>query len=225
VDDDFNTPDGRLVARLFPLPGMVLFPNVALRLHVFEPRYRQLTEHALADDQLITMVQIHPDADITVLKPKIETHACIGEILEHNRLADGRFNLLLLGKKRVRLIREIACNTLFRQAEAEILEDIVLDPEDTTHATELVERFRNLAAEHGTLDENLSELLSANVSLGVLTDMLTNALGLPPQIKQTFLSETIVERRAEKLIDLLKQVELSTHTTRHPPYPPRISLN
>ncbi len=45
-------------ARLFPLPNLVMFPHVVLPLHIFEPRYRQMTEHSLASDRLITMIQI-----------------------------------------------------------------------------------------------------------------------------------------------------------------------
>src|SRR5262249_42211923 len=48
------------IARLFPLPNVVLFPNLLQALHIFEPRYRQMTEDALAADRMIAMVLLRP---------------------------------------------------------------------------------------------------------------------------------------------------------------------
>lgn len=62
MDNDFELRDFANVTRLFPLPNLVMFPHVVLPLHIFEPRYRQMTEDALAGDRLITMVQITPPA-------------------------------------------------------------------------------------------------------------------------------------------------------------------
>ena len=60
MDNDLELRDFANVTRLFPLPNLVMFPHVVLPLHMFEPRYRQMTEDALAGDRLITMVQITP---------------------------------------------------------------------------------------------------------------------------------------------------------------------
>ena len=62
MDNDLDLRDFANVTRLFPLPNLVMFPHVVLPLHIFEPRYRQMTEDALAGDRLITMVQITPPA-------------------------------------------------------------------------------------------------------------------------------------------------------------------
>ena len=114
------------VSRLFPLPDFVMFPHVVLPLHIFEPRYRQMTADALAGDGLITMIQIAPapkGKPWTEPVP-LEHVGCLGRIVQHDRLADGRYNLLLLGLKRVRLRKEIASGKLYRTAEVEILQDI-----------------------------------------------------------------------------------------------------
>jgi Lon protease-like protein len=124
---DFNAELGNFSnrCRLFPLPDVVLFPHALLPLHIFEPRYRQMTEDALAGDRLVTMVQIRPSVKGSrwVEPVPIMEVGCLGKIVQHERLADGRFNFLLLGCKRVRLKREIPGTTLYRIAEAEIMED------------------------------------------------------------------------------------------------------
>ena len=114
----------RTSAALFPLPKVVLFPHAVLPLHIFEPRYRQMTEDALAGDKLVTIVQWRaPVPGHRRSSPRVEEIGCLGRILQHERLPDGRFNFLLLGRKRVRLGREIPADKLYRLAEAEILED------------------------------------------------------------------------------------------------------
>src|SRR3954447_23286620 len=99
MDDDVREFDG--TCRLFPLPGVVLFPHAILPLHVFEPRYRQMTEDALSGDKLVTIVRLRPagatlsEPPDTLGSPPIERVACVGRILQHERLPDGRFGLLL----------------------------------------------------------------------------------------------------------------------------------
>src|ERR1700722_7371434 len=101
--------------RLFPLPDVGLFPHAVLPLHIFEPRYRQMTEDALARDKLVTIVQWRaPFPTEKGAEPALEEIGCLGRILQHERLPDGRFNFLLLGRKRVRLGREIPGDKLYR---------------------------------------------------------------------------------------------------------------
>src|ERR1700722_5476852 len=121
MDDDYDLKDFDNISRLFPLPGVVLFPHAVLPLHIFEPRYRQMTEDALGTDRLITIVQIRPPGEWkSSSEPALEEFGCLGRIFKHERLPDGRFNFLLLGRKRVRLIREIASGTLYRMSEVNV---------------------------------------------------------------------------------------------------------
>src|SRR3954465_12071673 len=109
MDGDYDLRDFANVCRLFPLPKVVLFPHAVLPLHIFEPRYRQMTEDALAGDRLITMIQIRPRSEGETWREPVEIEevGCLGRIIQHERLADGRFNMLLLGRKRVRILREL----------------------------------------------------------------------------------------------------------------------
>src|SRR5947199_7503065 len=91
------TPDGGVI-RLFPLPNLVLFPGAMQPLHIFEPRYRQMTADALAGDRLIAMALPQPGWEPHYLgKPALHPVACLGRILAEQELADGRYNILLRG--------------------------------------------------------------------------------------------------------------------------------
>ncbi|MGH9885081.1 MAG: LON peptidase substrate-binding domain-containing protein, partial [bacterium] len=108
---------------IFPLPNVVLFPGTYLPLHIFEPRYRQMTEAAIDGDQVIGMVLIRPDEDPMQPRAPIFAVGCAGRIVESERFPDGRFNLLLHGARRFRIAREADSDALFRSIDAELLAD------------------------------------------------------------------------------------------------------
>ena len=209
MDEDFDLRDFDGTVRLFPLPGVVLFPHAVLPLHVFEPRYRQMTRDALDSDKRIALVQVRPDADWSGSgEPAIEAVACLGTILNHERLPDGRFNFLLLGKRRVRIVRELDVSTLYRQGEVEMIDD--LEPGSASwegpRRADLVALYREVARRTEGLDPDLDALLDKLPPLGTVTDILASALGLPPSLKQALLADRRVERRADGLIAILSQV-------------------
>ena len=104
---------------IFPLPGVILFPGLQLPLHIFEPRYRALVKDALARDRRIGMIQPQRAEEGAPLYQV----GCLGKIEEVEALEDGRFNLILQGEARFRIVRELDTATPFRQIEAELLED------------------------------------------------------------------------------------------------------
>ena len=118
--------------RLFPLSNVVLFPGVVQALHIFEPRYRQLTHDALQSDELITMAMenvghVNPDDP----RPELLSTVCIGKVISHTQFDDGRYNLLLVGTARARTTKEIVTDHPYRMAEVEVLEDSLrYAPED-----------------------------------------------------------------------------------------------
>ena len=92
---------------LFPLPTVVLFPNVFLPLHIFEPRYRQMVEDALKGDRIIGMVLLRPGYEANYDgAPPIYSTGCSGLITHVERLPDGRFNLVLRGLEKFEIQRE-----------------------------------------------------------------------------------------------------------------------
>jgi Lon protease-like protein len=109
------------VARItiFPLPGAVLYPGLQLPLHIFEPRYRAMVSDALARDRLIGMVQ----PQRTEERAPLYSIGCLGRIGDVEALEDGRFNIILEGQSRFRILNELDVTTPFRQVEAELIED------------------------------------------------------------------------------------------------------
>ncbi len=107
---------------IFPLPGAILFPGLQLPLHIFEPRYRELVGSALAKDRLIGMIQPQQSREGA---PLYEV-GCLGRIGDVEAMEDGRYNIVLDGEARFRVIRELDVTTAFRQVEAELIDD----PED-----------------------------------------------------------------------------------------------
>ncbi len=92
---------------LFPLPNVVLFPGAVLPLHIFEDRYRQMTADALEGDGLIAMALLKPGWEKCYYgRPAIEPVVCVGKILSHEKLADGKYNFLLQGQLRATIVRE-----------------------------------------------------------------------------------------------------------------------
>ncbi len=104
---------------IFPLPGAVLFPGLQLPLHIFEPRYRALVGDALVRDRRIAMIQPQRPVEGSPLYQI----GCVGRIGEIEAMNDGRYNLILEGERRFRLIRELDVATAFRQVEAELIEE------------------------------------------------------------------------------------------------------
>ena len=102
---------------IFPLTGALLFPGMHLPLHIFEPRYRALVRDALARDRRIGMVQPRDTSE----PPTLFDMGCVGRIAEVEALADGRFDIVLEGVSRFRIVRELDVTTPFRQVEAELI--------------------------------------------------------------------------------------------------------
>lgn len=104
---------------IFPLSGAILFPGLALPLHIFEPRYRAMASDALARDRRIAMIQPQRSGEGA---PLFEI-GCVGRIGEVEALEDGRYNLVLEGETRFRVVRELDVTTPFRQIEGEAIAD------------------------------------------------------------------------------------------------------
>ena len=204
-DDDFDLRTFSGVTRLFPLPNVVLFPQNVLPLHIFEPRYRQMTEDALAGDRLITIVQVPtPTEWLPSGEPVIETIGCLGRIIKHERLSDGRLNFLLVGRRRIKLTREIDGPGLYRSAEGQLLEDLAIESHNDPRRRELSHLFRMILQREDAVDPELASLLESNrLNLGQLTDIIAHAIGFPASVKQSLLSETKPEKRADGLLKVL----------------------
>lgn len=193
------------IARLFPLPDLVLFPSVMQTLHIFEERYRALMEDALAKDDLIAMALYEPGWETDYAgRPPLSPIACLGRVMTHHRFPDGRFNLMLLGMRRVRLLSEVQPPQAFRQAEVELIPEVT--PGDAENRRqELVEALKSRLRSAPLASEQLHEVLSRDLPLNVLTDLLSFALPLEADEKCRLLAEADAGARARVLIEALNQ--------------------
>lgn len=203
---DFDASRFSGVARLFPLPAPSLYPRVVQPLHVFEERYRALMRDALGGDGLIAMAVLRPGWETDYAsRPPLEPVACLGQIVTHHELEDGRFNLLLAGVCRVRLVGEVEPPEAFRRARVELLDEQEPSPGDAVAEAlkaRLIERFRR-ALPHGEPPEALQRLFEEDTPLGLLADLAAYTLPVPRELKQAVLSEPAAEPRARLLVDAL----------------------
>jgi Lon protease-like protein len=214
---------------LFPLPNLVMFPYVIQPLHVFEPRYRRMTADALAGDRLLAVVLLRPGwEDDYEGRPPVHPIACVGKIVADQRLDDGRYNLLLRGLRRVRILGEAPPQLPYRTARVELLADRgSLGPADEAalrrHLGEQVPRW--LPAETAALDQ-FRKLLDSDLSPGALCDIFAFALPLEAEAKQELLEELDVAERARRLTELLlAQVPAPEAVASDRKFPPDFSAN
>lgn len=189
---------GRRLA-IFPLPGAILFPRGQLPLHIFEPRYRAMVTEALARDQRIGMIQpAGPGA-----RAPLYSIGCIGRITNVEALDDGRFNIVLTGESRFRIVRELEVATPFRQVEAELI------TEDAESRTILAPSERAaLEGESRIFADRLGYAVRWDAVQSLDDETLVNAIAqlAPFDIagKQALLEAGSVPERAELAIQLMQ---------------------
>jgi uncharacterized protein len=216
-------------ARLFPLPNLVLFPHVGQPLHIFEPRYRQLMTDSLAADRLIAMALLRPGwEDEYHKKPPIHDTVCIGRIHNEERLADGRFNLLLQGLCRARIREEVKSATPYRVARVELMPDqpVGVSSRERELRRELGAGVTPFFSAHPPAAEQFQRLLSAGLPLGALADIFSFALPLEVAQRQQLLEEACVDTRVRLLLSMLagKTPPVAKQTSLRK-FPPEFSEN
>lgn len=194
---------------LFPLPSCALLPHATVPLHVFEQRYRQMTREALDSRGLIAMAVFEGDTwreqyDQT---PPIREHVCVGHIVHHQQLQDGRYNLLLQGVCRARVVRELE-HEHYRLAVLEPIEtDAVMeiDLDDRRHRIESLlkrRRLKQLAAVGA-----IKQWLTREVPTVAMIDLMVLTLCQDSEQRYAMLAEPDVERRADWLEHHLQQTD------------------
>jgi Lon protease-like protein len=187
---------------LFPLPNVVLFPNVFLPLHIFEPRYRRMVADALEGDRIIGMVLLRPGWEATYEgRPAVYPVGCAGLITHAEPLADGRYNIVLRGLQKFR-IRDESDSRGYRLAEVDTLMEDVSEAERTS-----------IRAERRRLEALLvpqpeGRAADPKVPPSMPDEDLVNALAqyleLEPVEKQALLEREGLLARCRSLIELLE---------------------
>lgn len=196
---------------LFPLPSVVLFPNVFLPLHVFEPRYRDMVADALLGDRMIGMVLLKPgwehDYDG---RPPVYSVGCSGLITHAERLPDGRYNIVLRGIEKFRIRAEDDSRS-YRLARVESLTD--REPAETDRLTirEYRSRLEALlapAVERAGADPKAPAAMPDED----LVNALAQYLELEALEKQALLEQPTLVGRAESLVELLEMKVMMART-------------
>jgi Lon protease-like protein len=214
-------------ARLFPLPNLVFFPHVMQPLHIFEPRYREMTADALDDDKLIALVLPRSGwEDDYAGKPTIHSIACLGQIIADQKLDDGRYNLLLRGVARVRIVEEVSSDKLYRSARVRILHDVPLEDAEgeAFHRHKLLDLAPRLFPQPGEVKQEFRKLLMSTTPIAVLGDIVAFALPLAAAFKQELLEELDVGKRLRALTAHL-EANAPPATSDDRAFPPKFSAN
>jgi Lon protease-like protein len=205
---------------IFPLSNVVLFPRVKTPLHLFEPRYRQLARDVLQGERRIGMVVVRPEhVDEMPGNPPIYPVGCAGVITESHRLPDGRYNLVLLGEQRVRVVAEEPRveSRLYRVARVVRLQDRY---PDTDRAR--VARLRAaIAADIGVLirraqpdrSHAFDPELFAGVDDETFVNAVANAFAFPAEEKQALLEAEGISERYARLASSLSFQRLELEST------------
>ena len=196
---------------LFPLPNVVLFPNVFLPLHIFEPRYREMVADAVASDRMIGMVLLRPGWERDYEgRPAVYPVGCSGVLTHVERLADGRSNLVLRGLERFRIVDEDHERS-YRRATIEPLRERRLDAEDRAAIRRQRSKLESMLAPPpdrvGT-----DSTMPSSMSDEDLVNALAQYLDLEALEKQALLERPCLRSRAEALVELLEMKMLMART-------------
>ncbi len=217
------------MARLFPVPDLVMFPHVIQPLHVFEPRYRDLLAEALDDDQLIGMPVLASECETDCdERPELRPIACLGKIISYQTCGNGRSNILLLGLHRMRLMDELTSAKPFREANVRLIDDVYspnADQQRNRVHRALLTAFKRKLSRESEAKDCFDELLRGDISLSVLTDIVAHTLDLAASYKAQLLSEPDVDQRARWLLTKLRQKRRGKLPTNGYDFPPKFSLN
>ena len=190
-------------APLFPIAGAILFPRAQLPLHIFEPRYREMVRDAVDGDGRIAIVQpqlIEVEDD---RKQPIYPVGCVGEIVGLEELEDGRFNIVLNGSNRFRIISEVDLETPYRNADVDVgaFDDREPGPLGMVERAEVEREARRLGDALG-----LAVDWSAVSRLD--DEMLVNAIAqvapFDVSAKQALLEAETLDARTDLLVQLMQ---------------------
>jgi Lon protease-like protein len=196
---------------LFPLPTVVLFPNVFLPLHIFEPRYREMVADALAGDRMIGMVLLRPGWEHGYEgRPPVYPIGCSGVITHFEKLVDGRYNIVLRGLDRFRIIEEDhSCS--YRRGIVESLRErelAVVDRDVLRTQRAKLEALLAPAVEGSGADPKTASAMADED----LVNALAQYLDLEPLEKQALLERDCLRTRAESLVELLEMKMMAART-------------
>jgi uncharacterized protein len=199
--------------KVFPLHGVAVLPGTPAPFHIFEPRYKQLVGDALQGDRVLAIPGLFTKADAHELRPPVKTICGAGIIESEEKLPDGRYDIVVRGLARVRLVQELPPRTLYREFRAEILEDryprggaAALEGELEALRQIVYELSTKLPKESGA--PQLAEAVAQMKDPSAIVDLVAAAAVSDPEARQDVLEQLDVAARLEMVIEEVAGVVL-----------------
>lgn len=194
---------------VFPLPRLVFFPDTLLPLHIFEPRYRELTRWCLEHDAPLGVAMIAPGHEDNQLEdPPLVQCAGVGRIIHHQTLPDGCYNLVLEGDERVELGDEHVRELPFRRFECRRIDAQASDdlPGQLDRVHTLRACLTALQMQWGEAPEGLMKWLLESIHAEVLVNRVGSALFTDPMAQQALLEERSTLVRLNQCVERVSEV-------------------
>jgi len=192
---------------LFPLPEVVLFPRTILPLHIFEPRYREMMADALNGERAIAVALLKPGYEPLYYTRRAPVHSTlgVGSIVEHEKLEDGNYNLLLRGVARATIVEEVGEHD-YRVARVEPVETYCNSSEGQIDRLrkELCAAIRGNPGLDPDLRKHWLRLTRADVELDALSDLIAAGVPIEAEVRQCLLNEPDAYTRATMLVDQMR---------------------
>jgi hypothetical protein len=192
--------------KIFPLPEVVVFPGAPAPFHIFEPRYRAMIADALAGDRILAVATLRPPGKASLERAPVFPIAGAGFIEVEERLADARFNILLRGLARVRLVEELLdTGKPYREFRVEVLDDVYPPGGQAALAAEVstLERFVLELARRSSNDSGTRDLAEAVTRMrvpGRVCDAVAAALVSDTAARLALLEEQDVGKRIARVV-------------------------
>jgi Lon protease-like protein len=200
---DPSSPDIQELA-IFPLPNVVLFPGTVLPLHIFEPRYRQMVADVLEGNRQIGMALLQPGWEGSQdERPEVFNTGGMGLITQYKHLEEGRYNILLSGSHRYRIMKFIR-ETPYRVAWVRLLDEVIPSSQEMKESsTELVRMFRELTEANAQPGLELDVI--EKLDFPTLINSLCSSLNLSVYDQQQLLEMNSLKVRATTLLGILRR--------------------
>ncbi|HEY4187003.1 MAG TPA: LON peptidase substrate-binding domain-containing protein [Polyangia bacterium] len=187
---------------MFPLPGVVLFPHALLPLHIFEERYKKMARDLLASHRHLSVALLETPTDAPRTdRPPVRPIMGVGEVVMAHELPDGRFNLVVRGRARIELQRELLSDEPYRLIVGQVRADLPVK-----NAGELVDADQSLRALVGRLADNIPEggellrqVVASQATPHELADVLAAALVVDTHKRQRLLESRDLMKRIERV--------------------------
>lgn len=196
-----------VIAPIFPLPDVTFFPHTLMPLHVFEARYRVMVMDALERDRKLAVVRLQPGYEATYAgKPAVHAVGGLGEIVSCERLATGRYNILLRGECRVRIEQELPTDTLYRVVRARRLVDGEAAGDAAAALARIRAACRTLLGALARPADLLDTALADGQAPGVIADRVAAAVLPDTDLRQSLLETLDVIARVTRVADALESL-------------------